>query len=112
MVDNPDCKIPADAVAITEAQWRELMDAQANGMAIDTSGKKPVAVEPTIDEAARVEARRRQRDRLLSDSDWTQLPDSPLDAVTRKAWADYRQALRDLDMTGSEWPSRPEEAAV
>lgn len=38
---------------------------------------------------------RRQRDRLLTASDWTQMPDSPLSDEQRAAWAVYRQALRD-----------------
>jgi hypothetical protein len=33
------------------------------------------------------------RDGELANSDWTQLPDSPVDKV---AWAEYREALRDL----------------
>lgn len=33
---------------------------------------------------------------LLLKSDWTQMPDSPLDADTKAAWATYRQELRDL----------------
>ena len=36
---------------------------------------------------------RKKRDLLLQESDWTQLVDAPVD---REAWADYRQALRDL----------------
>lgn len=36
------------------------------------------------------------RDALLSSSDWTQLPDSPLNEEQKSAWAQYRQALRDL----------------
>jgi len=36
---------------------------------------------------------RTQRDALLKDSDWTQVSDAPVD---QSAWADYRQALRDL----------------
>lgn len=39
---------------------------------------------------------RSQRNKLLLASDWTQLPDSPLDNIARNAWADYRQALRDI----------------
>jgi Phage tail assembly chaperone protein len=41
------------------------------------------------------------RDRLLAQSDWTQLPDAPVD---RQAWADYRQALRDFPAT---WKPEP-----
>lgn len=33
---------------------------------------------------------------LLLNSDWTQLPDSPLSAEKKAEWAAYRQALRDL----------------
>lgn len=36
---------------------------------------------------------RDQRDRLLQQSDWTQVMDAPVD---RTAWAEYRQALRDI----------------
>lgn len=44
---------------------------------------------------------RGKRDRLLVDSDWTQLPDAPVDAA---AWATYRTALRDVtDQTGFPW---------
>jgi hypothetical protein len=44
---------------------------------------------------------RKQRNRLLADSDWTQLPDAPVDA---SAWASYRQALRDVtSQTGFPW---------
>jgi hypothetical protein len=52
---------------------------------------------------------RQQRNELLSDCDWTQLPDSPAD---HEAWATYRQALRDV--TAQEgfpwdvsWPTEP-----
>lgn len=52
---------------------------------------------------------RAERDRLLAESDWTQLADSPVDQV---AWAAYRQALRDLpeavaDPAAVEWPAAP-----
>lgn len=36
---------------------------------------------------------RRVRDIRLANSDWTQVPDAPVDQV---AWRTYRQALRDL----------------
>lgn len=44
---------------------------------------------------------RSQRDQLLSDCDWTQVADAPVDS---SAWATYRQALRDLpDQDGFPW---------
>jgi hypothetical protein len=70
------------------------------------------AVEPMNEEevAARTEqeweAVRLQRHFLLTRSDWTQLPDAPVDSVT---WATYRQALRDIttqsDPFNIVWPS-------
>jgi len=42
---------------------------------------------------------RNQRNRLLSESDWTQLPDAACD---REAWATYRQTLRDFPATWTE----------
>ena len=54
---------------------------------------------------------RRERDRFLAASDWTQAADAPVDA---KAWSAYRQALRDLpetikDPTAEvEWPTPPQ----
>jgi len=52
---------------------------------------------------------RTQRDALLSQSDWTQVPDAP---VNRIMWAEYRQALRDLPQqagfpTEITWPVKP-----
>jgi hypothetical protein len=54
-------------------------------------------------------ALRDQRNRLLADSDWTVLSDSP---TSTAAWKTYRQALRDLpanttDPTAPDWPTPP-----
>lgn len=52
---------------------------------------------------------RDQRNALLAQSDWTQLPDVPL--ATKEAWATYRQALRDItdqsDPFNIVWPTPP-----
>ena len=49
------------------------------------------------------------RNALLQASDWTQLPDVPL--ATKEAWAEYRQALRDItnqpDPFNIVWPVPP-----
>jgi|TARA_R110002153_G_scaffold204544_2_gene357350 hypothetical protein len=39
---------------------------------------------------------RYNRNKLLSDSDWTQLADSPLSSSKKTEWVTYRQSLRDL----------------
>ena len=43
---------------------------------------------------------RQERDILLTQSDWTQMPDSPLSDSKKQEWATYRQALRDFP---SDW---------
>lgn len=52
-----------------------------------------------------------KRQRLLQESDWTQLPDVPLSEVQRKLWADYRQQLRDIThqplTSDIKWPTKP-----
>lgn len=42
------------------------------------------------------EEARAQRDKLLAETDWTQVLDAPIDATTREAYRAYRQALRDI----------------
>lgn len=48
---------------------------------------------PAPDIEALAQAVREERNRLLTECDWTQLPDAPVDSA---AWAVYRQALRDV----------------
>lgn len=53
---------------------------------------------------------RAQRNSLLQNSDWTQLPNAPVDA---EVWAEYRQKLRDFPDTivspfeSIVWPTPP-----
>lgn len=42
---------------------------------------------------------RRQRNRVLQDTDWTQMSDSPLTEEEKLKWANFRQALRDFPST-------------
>jgi hypothetical protein len=53
---------------------------------------------------------RNQRNNLLAQSDWTQLPDVP--QATKDLWSTYRQALRDITTqsgfpTDVVWPTQP-----
>ena len=64
------------------------------------------AVEQTLEEDIRT-----PRNVLLAESDWTQLPDSPLTDAKKTEWATYRQALRDLPASTDDpivWPTQPE----
>lgn len=40
-----------------------------------------------------------ERNKILSESDWTQLPDNTLTTEKRAEWATYRQELRDIIAT-------------
>lgn len=71
------------------------------------------SVMPSVDTALAFGDLRRRRNELLTNSDWTQLPDSSV--VDAQAWADYRQALRDLPQTTLDplnptWPAAPSES--
>ena len=55
---------------------------------------------------------RKNRDACLANSDWSQMPDSPLSPEQKQKWAEYRQALRDIpqsypDFKGINWPTKP-----
>lgn len=73
-----------------------------------------IAVTPDDEQKAAMDATqatnvRADRNRRLSECDWTQLPDAPVDHAT---WAAYRQALRDVSSQPGfpwnvQWPSQP-----
>ena len=62
-----------------------------------------------------------ERNKLIAETDWTQLKDIDLDIIRERDWKNYRQALRDLpskstpkldvngelDMTSVTWPDKP-----
>jgi len=57
---------------------------------------------------------REKRNAKLSDSDWTQMNDSPLTNEQKTAWATYRQELRDIsdldawpNLANEDWPLEP-----
>ena len=81
------------------------------------NGPKPTqaeldAVWPAVRDARKWAAVRAERDRRLSECDWKQVADAPLTATEKQAWADYRQALRDVpqDFDSPDdvvWPETP-----
>ncbi len=64
---------------------------------------------------------REERNKLIAETDWTQLKDISLDSIREKNWKEYRQALRDLpnsstpkldsfgnlDLSSVSWPDKP-----
>jgi hypothetical protein len=54
-----------------------------------------------------------QRNQLLQQSDWTQIPNNPLTPEQQEAWAVYRQELRDVTSQSGYpfnviWPTPPQ----
>ena len=59
-------------------------------------------------------ANRNTRNQLLTESDWTQIPDSSLTDEAKALWVTYRTALRDLtahenwpNLADADWPVSP-----
>ena len=79
-------------------------------------GKAQPYTQPYIS-GTNTDAVREIRNKLLQNSDWTQVPDSPLSDSKKAEWATYRQQLRDMmsSYTDSEsntvqaitWPTPP-----
>lgn len=88
--------------------------------------KFPIEVDvadPTAEEQAQIDAdeleRKSQntkviRNLLLAESDWTQVPDSPLTDTKKTEWATYRTSLRNLpshanwpNLEEDDWPTKP-----
>ena len=68
------------------------------------------AEELAEDDERQAESVRDSRNRMLAETDWTQLEDAPID---RTVWATYRQALRDVPEQNEfpwevTWPTKPE----
>ena len=74
---------------------------------------QPLIANSVLSESDLEHIARTTRTYLLQESDWTQLPDSPLSESAKAEWATYRQALRDImnGYSGSiadvEFPSKP-----
>lgn len=71
--------------------------------------REPEPFTPGPDLDAMAQSIRRERNERLAACDWTQVADAPVD---KQAWADYRQALRDVTDQPSfplsvEWPEQP-----
>jgi hypothetical protein len=78
---------------------------------VTTALHKQAEYEASVD-ASKASSVRDQRNKKLTECDWTQLTDSPLNADAKNAWALYRETLRMVpQQTGFpwdvEWPPQP-----
>jgi hypothetical protein len=77
---------------------------------IKKDGKITKYVPPVVSKEELTKEIRYERDLLLQETDWTQLPDVP--DATKQKWAEYRQALRDVTSQPNfphsvVWPVKP-----
>jgi len=79
---------------------------------VTTAADNEAVYKASIDAQA-AESVRTQRDKLIAETDWTQLADCPLSDSVKASWVTYRQELRDLPSTTGfphevTWPNQPD----
>jgi hypothetical protein len=87
----------------------ELVDGQWMQVWLVTDASASEVEQRTSDQAEYV---RNKRNELISQCDWTQLNDAPINSLQRADWVDYRQALRDVPQQSGfpwevVWPTTP-----
>lgn len=92
-IDGVEMFVPLD---VGNRHYRELVE-------------QGIEIAPYVEPAPTAEQVRSERDRLLAESEWTQVADAPVDQA---AWATYRQALRDVPQQAGfphdvVWPEQP-----
>ena len=109
-----------------EARWVCRGDTYAGLEWLDETQTKPTEDEVNakiteLETAEPFKLLREERNKLIAETDWTQLKDISLDSIREKNWKEYRQALRDLpnsstpkldsngnlDMSSVTWPDKP-----
>ena len=100
--------IPEDTIVLTTNEYSSIFETlQTKNKEIVVTEGKIALIDTKINLTwASVKAK---RNKLLSDSDYTQMPDWP---GNKQVWADYRQALRDITETFDSpekvvWPTKP-----
>ena len=121
-VTVPDNLIPVPPPGCTAVETAENLDPNLHFMFAGTVSTRPpkpdypANFDPAsgkwlVDvESAWAQVRLR-RDQLISSSDWVVLPDVNMPDERKRAWMEYRQALRDVtrqaDPTTIIWPKAP-----
>lgn len=104
--------IPEDKIEISPERHAELMAEQASGkIIVPNESGFPIAQDP-IPQPITWDDIRSKRNRLLADSDWTQLADVSLSPAKKAEFIVYREFLRNVTHTYSNpesviWPEIP-----
>ena len=88
--------------------FTDTTDSEGN---VTTAADNEAAYKARIDAEA-AKSVRAERDKLIAESDWTQLADCQLSDSVKATWVTYRQALRDLPTAEGfphtmTWPTEP-----
>ena len=99
-IPNPDCKLPDDAIALSDADYHALLEAHYAGdeIAVTSQGTPFTRAAIVTVEGLMARARAR-RDRALDQGDKMMMPHRPMTKAKRKAWHDHMVAMRDLPAT-------------
>ena len=128
---DPVLRSPAATVGAYQVSVRDGVEQNANGDWVEKYVARDMFADTTEDgvtttkaeheaayqaglDATVAEANRTERNKLLTDSDWTQMNDSPLTNEAKTSWATYRQELRDIsdldawpNLADEDWPVAP-----
>jgi hypothetical protein len=87
---NPNAKVVVKGTDINtcEIEWHQGTP--------PISKEQILAIIPQVELDMAMETLRAKRNKLLADTDYTQLPDVGFNAAERNAYMIYRQALRDI----------------
>ena len=88
--------IPQNCIVISEEEHKNALEHMCLGKTVSVIDGKLYFSDPVIlkEDIERLVLRNRQK--LLSESDWTILPDAPFTKEQKDEWKIYRQALRDI----------------
>lgn len=129
---DPVLRSPAATTTAYQTSVRDGVEQDANGNWVEryvardmfqdytdedgvthTKAEQEAAYQAGLDDNV-AEANRTTRNKLLADSDWTQMNDSPLANEAKTAWATYREALRNItdlaawpNLDEADWPVAP-----
>lgn len=110
IVSGANSAIDNDDEGYLNGQYDALEYKVVNGQVVAKTDAEKQSYDDTRN-AETVDSLRDRRNVLLSQSDWTQSPDSPLTDAKKAEWRTYRQALRDITNTSDPanvtWPSKP-----
>lgn len=107
--------VPVTYFKAYDAATQKLVSCEAyleDGSVYAVNVESLSADELAAKDAATIAANRAIKNKMLSDTDWTQLSDVPLTDACKAAFAEKRQELRDVDLLDPTWPDMPEEVWV